>query len=286
MLSAPTAPTSYNVCNALAQEFSTEIQTLNRQHDECLQGASKEESGQGGSCSKASCQALHTARDKATVAASQEAKVCSERVAKYMADQQQAQATRQRRAEIEAERDRRQQSMQQSRDQRDKARGAAEKALRDSDSLRASGRDHRDSVAADPVSEPSETAQLVPEPRPGIMARQSEPPLPAARATVKPLTTEQTNAIAEGGIKMLSKYLADLSLTSIRSAVLRGAGRAVDNPVIEIAKPFLEVENYNRIREAVEAQRRQGESGSWNENESRLLDQLENDTNPTRKGRK
>ena len=118
------------------------------------------------------------------------------------------------------------------------------------------------------------------------MARQSEPPLPAARATVKPLTTEQTNAIAEGGIKMLSKYLADLSLTSIRSAVLRGAGRAVDNPVIEIAKPFLEVENYNRIREAVEAQRRQGESGSWNENESRLLDQLENDTNPTRKGRK
>lgn len=279
-LSSPTFPTNYNECQALAREFNAEIQTLNQQHEECLQGAPPDDVARGGTCSKSSCQALHTARDRATAAATKEQSVCSARVANYLAAQQQEQAQRQRRVEAESERERRQQAVQKARDQRDavrdSARVAGAKSEADAEALR-KAQDRAREVAQAPAPE---VARPPPTLAPVYVARAVEATPLSARPAVKPLSGEQKDALKDAGLGMLVTYLADLSLKGLQSAVLRGVGKTLDNPVLEIAKPFLEVENYKNIRDTIEAQQRQGRSGSWNENEARQLDELDRQANP------
>lgn len=75
ILSVPLFPTSYDECSALEEKFAREVRELHTQHEQCLAGAPREESSEGGTCSKASCQALHTARDDAGEKRSQEGRI-------------------------------------------------------------------------------------------------------------------------------------------------------------------------------------------------------------------
>lgn len=84
MTSAPLWPKSSEECSALNQEFYSIIRDLSAQHDECLADAPRDEIGEGGTCSKTSCQALHTARDKASKKSSEEGRICQERLQKYL----------------------------------------------------------------------------------------------------------------------------------------------------------------------------------------------------------
>ena len=115
-LSAPLFPTSSEACDALQQEFADIQKELSAQHDQCLRDAPDLEHGDdGGSCSKSSCQALHTARDNAGKMAQQEVGICRQRLNDYLTEQRRRDE-RDRRAAEEAEQDRRAQ------EQRDKDR--------------------------------------------------------------------------------------------------------------------------------------------------------------------
>lgn len=102
ILSSPFWPTSYEECNNLAQEFTQELDKLNAQHEECLQGTLSEPTGSAG-CSKVSCQALHTARDLAGKKSSQEVAICRGKVSEHLAKQRE-EAQRRAQAAIEEER--------------------------------------------------------------------------------------------------------------------------------------------------------------------------------------
>ncbi len=117
-LMAPLSPTSPEACNELQQEFAEIQQELHVQHEQCLRDAPGDERGDdGGTCSKSSCQALHTARDEAGKKARQEVGICRERLSTYLAEKRR-EDERARRAAEEAERDR----DQRDRDQRDRDR--------------------------------------------------------------------------------------------------------------------------------------------------------------------
>ena len=106
-LSAPLFPTSPEACDDLQQEFANIRQELSAQHDQCLRDAPDLEHGDdGGSCSKSSCQALHTARNQAGKYAQQEVGTCRRRLNDYLTEQRHR-AERDRRDAEEAERDRR-----------------------------------------------------------------------------------------------------------------------------------------------------------------------------------
>jgi hypothetical protein len=106
-LSAPLFPTSPEACDALRQEFADIQQELSAQHEQCLRDAPDEEHGDdGGTCSKSSCQSLHTARDKAGKYAQQEVGICRQRLNDYLTEQRRRDERDRRDAE-EAERDRR-----------------------------------------------------------------------------------------------------------------------------------------------------------------------------------
>jgi hypothetical protein len=75
ILSVPLFPTSYDECSALDKEFDREVRELHTQHEQCLADAPREESSEGGTCSKTSCQALHTTRDDAGEKRSQEGRI-------------------------------------------------------------------------------------------------------------------------------------------------------------------------------------------------------------------
>ena len=110
-LSAPLFPTSPEACDALQQEFWDIQQELRAQHDQCLRDAPDQEHGDdGGTCSKSSCQSLHTARDKAGKNAQQEVGTCRKRVNSYL-DKERREDERARRDAEEDERDRREQDL-------------------------------------------------------------------------------------------------------------------------------------------------------------------------------
>lgn len=107
LLSAPLSPTSRDECTALDRAFDQELRTLNQQHDQCLAGTTRERPG-AGTCSKPSCQALHTARDEAGERRHQEGRVCRDRVGEYQAEKRR-QEEQERQARESAERQRREQ---------------------------------------------------------------------------------------------------------------------------------------------------------------------------------
>jgi hypothetical protein len=108
-MSSPLSPESYEECKALSGQFSEEIRELNAQHDACLQGAPQEPPGSAG-CSKASCQALHTARDRASKKSIEETSLCQRRVSEHL---QEVRAEEQRRRDVEAEAQRQQREREQ-----------------------------------------------------------------------------------------------------------------------------------------------------------------------------
>ena len=97
LLSSPLSPTSYEECQALNQKFSEIISQLSADHEECLQGAPRDDQGAGGTCSKTSCQALHTAMDEARKKASREGQTCSARLSAYLEEKRKEAAEAERR---------------------------------------------------------------------------------------------------------------------------------------------------------------------------------------------
>lgn len=107
-LRSPLRPTGDH-CKAMSAAFSDATQKLNHAHDQCLNsGGSSQPSGK--TCSKASCQNLHTLRDYAQERAAAESKVCNERARLVEAEQRQWEA--QVRASQEAHRQQVQQAQQ------------------------------------------------------------------------------------------------------------------------------------------------------------------------------
>lgn len=98
ILSSPWRPTSNDECSALQQEFSAEVSGLTGQHQACL-ADTPADPNEGGSCSKASCQALHSAMDSASRKSSAETSLCRQRVGEYLAAQRQEAEQRRKTAE-------------------------------------------------------------------------------------------------------------------------------------------------------------------------------------------
>lgn len=134
LMSSPWSPTSYGECDALQQEFSQEVAQLNAQHEACLQGAPSDDPNGGGSCSKASCQAVHSARDAASRKSVAETGICRKRVGEYLAAQRREEEAR-RRAQEAAEREARQ------REREEAERKAAREAERRQDDRRRADED-------------------------------------------------------------------------------------------------------------------------------------------------
>ncbi|MEK6785510.1 MAG: hypothetical protein AABY61_08520 [Nitrospirota bacterium] len=119
-LSAPLFPTSPEACDDLQQEFADIQRELSAQHEQCLRDAPDEEHGDdGGTCSKSSCQALHTARDQAGKYAQQEVGNCRRRLNDYLTEQRRRDE-RDRRDAAEAEQDRRDHERQDQERERDR----------------------------------------------------------------------------------------------------------------------------------------------------------------------
>ncbi|MEK9142230.1 MAG: hypothetical protein AAB308_14340, partial [Nitrospirota bacterium] len=128
-LHAPIDPTSPEACEALQEEFTDIQQEIDAQHGQCLRDAPDEEQGDDhGTCSKASCQRLHTARDEAGQMARQETRICRQRLNDYLAEQRR-EDEQARRAADEADRDR-QDYMRRDQD-RDRDRRNAERKARE-----------------------------------------------------------------------------------------------------------------------------------------------------------
>lgn len=87
VLRAPLSPRSYDECSELAQEFREATRRLSEQHLECLDGTPADEGGSGDSCSKVSCQLLHTTREKASRKADEEVRTCRQRVSDFLTKQ-------------------------------------------------------------------------------------------------------------------------------------------------------------------------------------------------------
>ena len=132
-MSAPLFPTSNEECNDLAREFDEEFRTLDDQHESCLAQAPNDEVSFGGTCSKSSCQSLHTAKDEVGKKRNEEVGICRARVGEYLANKRREEAEDRRRA-AEAEQDR------QDRDRRDQER---ERDRRNSDRKEREDRDRR-----------------------------------------------------------------------------------------------------------------------------------------------
>jgi hypothetical protein len=136
----PYSPTSMAECDAVSQEFQAHIQQLNAQHDACLQGAPGDD-GSSGSCSKSSCQAVHSARDDASKRHGAEVSTCRRRVNDYLAEQR-LNEQRRRQAEQEereqaAARQREREARDRERDrERDRDRQAREQDRRQDDARR------------------------------------------------------------------------------------------------------------------------------------------------------
>lgn len=144
LLGSPLFPTSHEECRALSQQFSEIIQQLSADHDACLQDAPKDDHASGG-CSKASCQALHTARDEAQKKSLREAQTCSARVSAYL-DEKRREAAEAERQRSTAQREAREEDTRRARrDQeraQDEARRKADEERRERE--RVSERDQRE----------------------------------------------------------------------------------------------------------------------------------------------
>lgn len=157
VLSSPWRPTSYDECNALYQEFAQEIAMLNAQHDACLQDSPSDESS-GGSCSKISCQGLHSARDSAYRRSNDETSTCRRKVSEFQAEQRREEQRRQQaeadRARAEAERAREENERKA---RREAERQKDEQERRDREARR--GRERQEREARDERERQEQTAR-------------------------------------------------------------------------------------------------------------------------------
>lgn len=80
--------------------------------------------------------------------------------------------------------------------------------------------------------------------------------------------------LKDTAVSLVTTYLASIEVKSVLRAVLRAPAQVRSNPVLELAQPFLDVENARNIDAAVRAARRQAETGTTNENQARQLRQL------------
>jgi hypothetical protein len=123
-LGSPWHPSSYDECNALSDAFAMEIEDIRAQHSKCLRGEPSQ-AEEGGTCSNARCQALHTAMNAATKRSSSEVTICREKVNEYLTKKRE-EAARLKKLAQETERE-----------QQEKARkDANEKAKRETDKLK------------------------------------------------------------------------------------------------------------------------------------------------------
>lgn len=106
-LRSPLRPTG-DQCRAMSAAFSDATRKLNEAHDKCLNSGGSQPSGK--TCSKASCQNLHTLRDYSQERSAAESKVCNERARLVEAEQREWDA--QVRASQEAHRQQVQQAQQ------------------------------------------------------------------------------------------------------------------------------------------------------------------------------
>lgn len=129
--SSPFSPTSYDQCAALNQEFAEDVRNLTEQHSQCLADAPREESSDGGICSKTSCQPLHTAMNHARQRQADEVRTCNDRVSKHLEKKRREEEIAHR-AAAEAERDRKKQEIERrNQDQKDKERVQNQEKERD-----------------------------------------------------------------------------------------------------------------------------------------------------------
>lgn len=126
VLSSPFSPQTYDECETLRQEFEAEIDELSVQHDYCLEGASGDEAGS--SCTRITCQPLHSARDSARSRANDETATCRQRVNVFMEEQRAEEKRRRERAEA-AERERREQVAEEAAERAERDRAEQEERL-------------------------------------------------------------------------------------------------------------------------------------------------------------
>lgn len=86
--------------------------------------------------------------------------------------------------------------------------------------------------------------------------------------------------LSVGGLKdtlvsITTNVLSEINLTSLLRGIGRGAGKALTNPVLDMASPFLDPENGRNIKDTVEGLRRQGGGSSLNAVSARQLEELE-----------
>jgi hypothetical protein len=210
-LGSPWAPKSYDECNELRQSFGAEIELLSAQHDACLEGAPQEESGSAG-CSKLSCQPLHSARDSARGRMSEQAALCSRRVAEHLADERAEEEQDRRRAErAQARRAEEESAQRAEQEQADRDRlaqeetEAAERAARERDD--AVGRHRQDVDREREMTEHSERAS------------DGQSPSPAWGALDQ---IEQTEQMAESGI-LAGRVAAELGSNPFEGAQAEAA---------------------------------------------------------------
>jgi hypothetical protein len=137
----------------LSAEFAQETSELNAQHSQCLEGSPNEGSN-GGTCSKSSCQALHTARDEAQRKGNEEVRVCRDRLGAYLAEKrreerQRADAEREADAErdkLRQERDKNEADRKNTNERTERDRRASEKKT---DEDRQAAKDRADKSARD-----------------------------------------------------------------------------------------------------------------------------------------
>ena len=148
-LSSPISPTSAEECTALSAEFAEETSELNAQHSQCLEGSPNEGSN-GGTCSKSSCQALHTALYEAQRKGDEEGRVCRDRLGMYLAEKRK-EAERQRaddaeRDRVRQERDKSEADRKNTNERTERDRRASEKKT---DEDRQAAKDRADKSARD-----------------------------------------------------------------------------------------------------------------------------------------
>jgi hypothetical protein len=157
LLSSPYSPTSHEECQKLGEAFDAEIRQLNAQHDECLKDAPRDDHG-GGTCSKASCQGLHTARDEAGKKSRAETGTCRERVNAYLEKKRQEEAEA-RRLKAEAEKQAREAEERRAESARQEKQRRAEQERREHDEVARQDQQRRSEQARRERDEDARRAQ-------------------------------------------------------------------------------------------------------------------------------
>lgn len=75
-------------------------------------------------------------------------------------------------------------------------------------------------------------------------------------------------------VDLVKTRLADLRPTTLLRGGLRSVGTVTTNPVLEFSEPFLDADNHRNIFDAVEAARRQGQTGTMNRDNAKQLQDI------------